>query len=120
MRVRKRFKRLWKEVARPMGMAWWNITCVFSTDRERFVRPNDSECLMICNADWRYGIATIDVNVGRADETSDADLEEYYVHEMMHVLVNETRQGEDCWAHEERVVTGLTKAFMWARQREKK
>ncbi len=114
-RVRKRFERLWEEVARPMGMAWWEITITFSTDRERFMRPNDNECLMICNADWRYGMATIDVNVGRADETNDEALEEYCVHEMMHILVNEMRQKEDCLAHEERVVTGLTKAFMWMR-----
>lgn len=113
-RVRKRFERLWREVARPIGMGWWDVNFIYSTDEKEFDSGDQCTVLMRCTADWRYGLAVINVNVNYIDELSDELLERYFIHEMMHILVNEMRQKEDCLAHEERVVTGLTKAFEWS------
>jgi len=45
-------------------------------------------------------------------KTMDGDeIERAVVHELCHILVNEMREDEI--HHEERVVTGLQKAFMW-------
>ena len=115
-RTRERLARLWEDIGRKMGMAWWEAEFVYSTDRKRFRRRGNGECVMICYADWRYGRFTLDINVKRVAELDDATLESYFIHEMMHVLVNEMRQKEDTLAHEERVVTGLTKAFEWLRE----
>lgn len=115
-RVRRRVRRVYQDIGHIMGMDWWDITFEFCEQDEDFDRANGDTAIMICRADWRYGRATILVNVKYVDSIGDQALEEYLTHEMMHILVNEMRQKEDCLAHEERVVTGLTKAFMWSRE----
>ena len=48
----------------------------------------------------------------------DADgIERVVIHELMHVLVNEIREGE--LHHEERVATQLQKAFSWVKGADK-
>ena len=45
------------------------------------------------------------------DGMTPQQIERIAVHELCHILVNEMRESEMC--HEERVVTMLTKAFLW-------
>lgn len=58
----------------------------------------------------RYGTLPV------MEELTDDELEEIFVHECGHILVNEMRGDPDDWLdHEERVVSTLTKAFLWVR-----
>lgn len=61
--------------------------------------------------DWRYATCTLQINEPELLEMNKRDAEFVIVHELCHALVNEMREeGID---HEERVVTGLAKAFLW-------
>jgi predicted SprT family Zn-dependent metalloprotease len=72
-----------------------------------------------CSSDWRYGHACITWNMSLVREQSDDKLEVVFVHELMHIFVNEMRwtadNSDDSIDHEERVVSTLTKAFPWLR-----
>ena len=70
---------------------------------------------MVTYADWRYRSVEIDINVPSMSEQSDRDLDTYFVHELMHVFLNEMRANEDRVNHEERVATTLADAFIWIR-----
>lgn len=63
------------------------------------------------DANWMYASAKISVNLPAFDDMKPDEIERHVVHELCHILVNEMREGE--LHHEERVVTGLTKAFFW-------
>ena len=100
----------------PLGLLWWKVEIIYYDDpmeiARRFVE-GDGISRGTCNADWRYGTATVRLNLPALAEHSDNDIEMIVVHELVHILVNEMREeGID---HEERVVTGLTKAFLWTR-----
>ncbi len=61
-----------------------------------------------CHAKWEYGMATVKVSVPGFEGMTDDQIEYTVVHELMHIMVNETRQTEDDWLkHEERVATML-------------
>lgn len=100
---------------KPLGLLWWKVDIAFIDDpkelnQKEFYRDDDI-VLARTFADWRYGTATIYFNVPAFEELSQTDIEMAVVHELVHILVNEMREGE--LHHEERVVTGLTKAFLW-------
>lgn len=98
-----------------LGLAWWDLTINYYDDPAEIVRifrDGDDGLVAACvTANWMYAEASIDVNAPLV-ESMDADkIERVVVHELMHILVNELREGE--LHHEERVVTGLTKAIFW-------
>ena len=72
------------------------------------------------NSNWTHMDAAITAYLGTIMNVTEVELETAVVHECMHILVCETRQGEDKgddWLdHEERVCTMLAKAFMTVRQ----
>lgn len=104
-----------------LGLRWWTITFGYVRDASEF-RVDDEprpEAAGSCAADWRYLHAYIEFNMHKIfmQEMTDEELENVVVHELCHVLVNETR-GPDLKAymgHEERVTTTLAKAFIWTR-----
>lgn len=98
-----------------LGLRWWDGTVnyidhkktlkrVFGKKKWRTVAAN-------ARADWRYGKAWIEVNLRVINAMEKSEIEEAVVHELVHVLVNEMREGEI--HHEERVVTQLTKGIFW-------
>ncbi len=101
----------------PLGLRWWNIETVYYDDPGEIIQRFrvDGENIVAARtfADWRYGTAKIIINVPALDGLIPADLEALVVHELCHILVNEMRENE--LHHEERVVTGLQKAFVWTR-----
>jgi len=63
-----------------------------------------------CRANWRYEYATIHFNMPVMAECDDREY--VVIHELQHILVNETRSNGDDWLdHEERVVHRLARAF---------
>jgi hypothetical protein len=100
-----------------LGLRWWKIDVYwFKTRKEvkRFKKQGSKYAFARCYADWRYGTASIHINLPAFDVLSDAEIEATVVHELVHVLVNEMQAGG--MDHEERAVTGLTKAFLWTRE----
>lgn len=103
---------------KPLGLLWWDVNVVYLdkpkelNDKEFF---SDSGMILgKTHVNWQYGLATVYFNVPAFDEMKDEDIEEVVVHELVHILVNEMREPD--MHHEERVVTGLTKAFLWTKE----
>ena len=112
-RERRRVQRLFGEWCTQLGLNWWDVQCSYFDKSKPFKRQHGTVAAMTIVADWRYGTAYISVNTPGCARLDDDELERVVVHELVHALVNEMRlTGLD---HEERVVTTLTKAFMWTR-----
>jgi hypothetical protein len=100
-----------------LGLGWWRVDVVYYDDPteivSRFREDGGGQRIIAAHvtADWRYAEACISVNLPAWVEMSEDQIERAVVHELMHVLVNEMREGE--MHHEERVVTQLTKAVFW-------
>jgi hypothetical protein len=117
---------LTKKWITPLGLRWWKVEIVYS--RDGLDQPEDENRCLIAQTtvDWHYLLATITFDMRQLGDQSDAELESYFVHECCHILVNEMRmwageemsrdKHEEVIKHEERVVTMLTKAFLWTRQ----
>jgi len=112
---RKRIQGLWERWGRPMGLAWWGVSFEYHRNRKGFKCDDGREVLMRTHADWRYKSAVIEVNVPALADINDKDLDTFFVHELMHVFLNEMRADEDRRNHEERVATTLADAFVWIR-----
>ena len=117
--MKKKIENYFHKWAQPLGLLWWEITITYFDDPGEVVRmfrdPGGGNIIpAIVNADWKYGTASISINVPAFKGMKNRQIEKIIVHELVHVLVNEMR--EDGIEHEERVVTGLAKAFMWTRK----
>ena len=115
-KTRKMVKAALDKWLKPMGLLWWDVTINLYEDPGdvvRVFRDASSDTTVVANTavNWIYGTATINFNVPALRGMSQRDIEKVVVHECCHILVGEMREGEA--HHEERVVTGLTKAFMW-------
>lgn len=100
-----------------LGLAWWSIEVHYYDDPGEIVRlfrQIDSGGVVpaFVDANWMYAEAKISINLPAFDDMTPEKIERIVVHELMHILVNEMREGE--LHHEERVVTQLTKAIFWA------
>lgn len=122
-RQKKRIQTLTERWLKPLGMNWGRLHIVYERDSGRFEEERakygradergTGTCLAFCRTDWRYAESTIVFNILCVVDLDDDELDEAYVHELMHVFLNEMREeGID---HEERVATSLAKAFVWLR-----
>lgn len=119
-RTRNRARRHFEKWTYLLGLGWWDVEVHWYDSGKAFRKASGAtgrNVAMRINADWRYAAATIHVNVPALAGLSDEELERGVVHELCHALVNEMR--EDGIGHEERVVTMLSKAFMWVRSLER-
>jgi len=104
----------WKEV---LGLGNWKIDEWYHQDPGDYFKSEDGgTSRAIVYADWRYMTADIHFNIPEMKKSlSIVDIERTVVHELSHILVNQMRnKGID---HEERVVTELTNAFLFLRDR---
>lgn len=69
----------------------------------------EPDTVALTRADWRYKRADIHWTRGVVSEMTDDELAEAFVHELVHVMVNEIGTSDD---HEERVCTEIARAFM--------
>lgn len=98
-----------------LGLRWWTIQVHWHKGKaaKKYFRAKPDETILARTfSDWRYADASIHINLPAWRGMTGEEIERVVVHELVHVLVNEMRENEP--HHEERVVTGLTKAFFWA------
>jgi hypothetical protein len=117
-RQKQRLRCLADKWVQSIGLGWWDIDMAYA--RDDYEAPpaasSPDRSLAYCSADWRYGHACITWNLPMVRDTPDDKLERCFVHELMHIFLSETRETGDDWlAHEERVASTLTKAFLWLR-----
>lgn len=102
----------------PLGLGWWRVDVLYYDDPKEILRlftVNDEETTLArVYASWEYMQAKVCINLPSFDELEDGEIERAVLHELVHILVNEMREGE--MHHEERVVSSLTKAFIWVRR----
>lgn len=107
-----------------MGLASWDIDIIFQ--RENLPTEKDgAEALATASARWQYMHGTITFSAPANEIRSDEQLENTFVHELCHVLVNEMRmwateemscdKNDEGMHHEERVVSQMTAAFLGTR-----
>lgn len=117
-------ERRWIE---PLGLAAWKLNTEFVRGDFTSDGQPAPNTLATASTQSKYMLATISWNMPVVADHSDRELERIFLHEMMHVLVNEMRPArqdnevnhalseEDAW-HEERVCTMLGNAFLWTRE----
>ncbi len=95
-----------------LGLRWWRVEIIWHRKSgKKWRRSEGGTCAARTYADWRYGTIVIHVNLSACQNMDDDELKNLAVHELMHGLINEMREGK--LHHEERVVTALTKAVFW-------
>lgn len=103
-------ERWWK----PLGVGWWDIEFKFvRTDFAVDGNP-EPDTIAYTTCDWRYMHGTVHWNMPQVREIDDDELERAFVHEAVHILLQEVLNVEQR-DHHERVTTTLTKAFLWLR-----
>jgi hypothetical protein len=109
--VKKLIRKYFKWWVKWTGLGYWDIVAIFSNETE----PRDNGYLSIghCDCEWKYQTATITFHPKDMRHLTEKQIEEAVVHELMHVFLNEMREGEI--HHEERCATALQKAFLWVR-----
>ena len=116
--LRKRFQVLIKRWVGPLGLGWWRLN--FTYHRE--LTPTDvsqdgkREALGTCKANWQYREAEIIFNMPACADLKDDELERMFVHELMHVFLNEARQKDVITPGEESAASALASAFIWHRE----
>ncbi len=110
----------WKSL---LGLSAWRLVIRYYRDSGEFATDTDSHgegVMAVTRAQWEYMQASIKFNVSLCSESDDDELEDLVVHELMHVVLKETRYGTACDCafnvlHEERVATQLARAFIATR-----
>lgn len=117
----KRIAALHETWARPIGLSWWRIDYVYE---RAGIQQNDAQRqsgmlnIFEVTSDWRYMNAKIWCNMPAILDLPDDRLEQCFVHELMHIMVNEMvvpDQSPEALAHEERVCQTLANGFIWMR-----
>lgn len=122
---RKRLSVLADKWITPLGLKWWKIDLVYAREPLDSSKPG-FYCQAKTSVAWEYLDAKITFAMAEIADVSDDKLEEIFVHECCHILVNEMRMWapeevskekmDEAIKHEERVVCGLASAFLWTRE----
>lgn len=124
-RQKRRIKALAEKWDGPLGMRWWRVTDVYCREGLDETAPEDAaqnwKAVARCRIKWMYRQLVVSWDMPMVADTTDAEIEEHFVHERVHAIVNEMREWMDHPAniaidHEERVVCMLTSALLWVRQ----
>lgn len=115
---KSRIEHLAEKWMQPLGLKWWHIKLVYNREADGD-RDDGRCCVAYTTVDWHYLLGTITFNMQAVAEQSDGDLENQFVHECCHILINEMRMWGDhdkAIKHEERVATTLASAFIWTKE----
>lgn len=123
---KKRLKALQEKWVTDLGLRWWHVTFSYSREPLKSDAAEGRTCLAQTMVDWEYLNATVTFDMQAIVNEADDDLEKTFVHECMHIFVHEMRmwagpevtyeKKEEALKHEERVVTQLANAVIWARK----
>lgn len=103
----------------PLYLKWYDLDIDWHREKH-CEHPDDA---FRVNSRWRYADATIYAYLPNIVDYDDEHLELVFIHECMHIVVNEMRpmdgdahaHPDDWLEHEERVCTMLAKAFQCVR-----
>jgi len=112
--LKRSIKRVHDRWLRIMHLESWDMLLIFHRDDYPIPQePGGSNVgSMYIDADWRYLLATIHINMPALLGLSDERIEQNIVHEFTHCLVSEMHRSDpESRDHEERVVTMLTLAL---------
>lgn len=117
---KRRVQRLADKWIQPLGLGWWRIDLLYSTEVDRSgmttYQPADIggtyETVFAVGTDHNYMIARITAILPVIAQIEDERLEEYFVHELMHIFLRPMRTKQ-CAGEEEQVATRLARAFLW-------
>ena len=114
---RERIMALAEKWVKPTGGGWWSIELRYCAKRKEYAQAtgNDGDTsAATCCTDWRYRTALIHFNCPLWRHLSDDEAEKAFVHELMHIFLDElVRCGDDKQDHLERVCKTLADAFVW-------
>ncbi len=103
-----------------LGLYYWEVTHCWHRGVIDDCEEITPTALARCWVKWEYLTASIHWNLVEVEAHTDAQLETIFVHECVHVILNELRHETDDWLlHEERVAQMLAKAFIWVRNSER-
>lgn len=115
----KRLRKLGQRWVKPIGLGWWTIHSYYCDTRKGYTKATgqDATCsAAACMTDWRYRTAELYFNCKLLARLSDAEAEKVFVHELMHVFLDELMHCQDDREdHLERVATTLADAMIWAK-----
>jgi len=117
---KKRIRKLKKKWHEALGLNWWRVTYVYSRESRdgtpvSYDNGNDWDIAATCECDSNYMTATITFFLPQLVNIEDEELEEIFLHECMHILINPMRHKNRS-AEEERVATTLARSVIWATQ----
>lgn len=123
---KERVRKLIKRWVRPLGLNWWKIDFVYErsektqddTDYSPKAIKGKWTCALDTSCDPYYLTAEIRAFLPILQDINDEDLEEYFVHELMHVFLSPMHSKKTA-KEEEQVATKLAQAFIWSRDSEK-
>ena len=105
-----------------LGLKWWRVTYYYERENSK-TEPNCDEGHSKLGGStftqYPYKTAQVYFYLPALEGLDAKELENLVVHELVHILVNEMRYFDKDQAHEERVVSDLTSAFLWTYKRVK-
>ncbi|MGA9769182.1 MAG: hypothetical protein WBV94_09085 [Blastocatellia bacterium] len=115
-KLKDKIRALAEKWVKPLGLNQWKIDLTYKREGLATTEDNARENWGVAARTpvlWQYLSASIEFNMPYLAEFSDEDLEYIFVHELMHIFLNEMR--EEGIKHEERTATTLAWAFIWLR-----
>lgn len=113
---RRRLRKLAKRWYHVLGLDEWRLRTEY-VDGALVVDGQLDDAVAITITRWQYRHAVISWNLQKVAESTNREVEQFFLHEAMHVLLNEMRAEHDGDVdHEERVATTLSFVLMRLRK----
>lgn len=120
-----RIKKLTKKWHSDLGLGWYQVRHTYHRVRQEAGTPTayapkaikgvwETPMSVVC--DPNYGMATINYHLPVCAELDDAELEDTFLHECMHIFLSPLRTGTKLSGAEESVATRLAYAVKWVRE----
>jgi hypothetical protein len=117
---KKRIQKLIDKWIQPLGLNWWRIDIAYERERKSEGKteyaPTDIngewDTIFDVRCDHNYGKAYITCHLLVTRSLTDAELEESFVHELMHIFVSPMHTKQKA-GEEELVATRLAKGLLW-------
>lgn len=120
---KRRIQKLATKWVGPLGLKWWKINISYHREKSETptsympIKNGEYVCFMTTTAEPNYLVARIDAYLSEIIDLNDDELEEAFVHELMHIFVSPmSTEIKKKSGDEERVATTLSRAFRWVRQ----